>query len=476
MTKEISIVWFRKDLRLSDNSALLAASEIGEILGIYILDDCAPNSFKIGSASKVWLHTSLSKLNESLNNKLNLYVGKSSEIIKSLIKRHDIKNIFWNISYEPWHLKQENEVKYICNQASIKYEAFNSNYLWNPTQILKEDGTYYKVFTAYKNKSNSFTPRASINIIKRPNFIKDHINSTNLSDLDLLPKNKWHKIIERSWDNIGETGAKNHLDIFIKNHLFMYKDDRNYPAKDKTSKLSPHLHFGEISPSQIYNSIHIAQHLEQNKNNIESFFNELIWREFSNYLLYHFSRIHSDNFNTKFNQFSWSNNSQYLKAWQTGNTGYPLIDAGMRQLWQTGYMHNRVRMVVGSFLVKNLNIHWHNGRDWFWDCLVDADLANNSANWQWVTGCGVDAAPYFRIFNPIAQGEKFDKNGEYTKKFIPELKNMPSEYLFKPWKTPESLLKSAGVVLGLTYPKPIVNFENSRDRALELYKIIKNSH
>jgi deoxyribodipyrimidine photo-lyase len=196
----------------------------------------------------------------------------------------------------------------------------------------------------------------------------------------------------------------------------------------------------------------------------------VIWREFSCYLLHHFPSLHKDNFNNKFNKFPWKNNLKHLKAWQTGNTGYPIVDAGMRELWQTGYMHNRVRMVAASFLVKNLNLHWHKGRDWFWDCLVDADLANNSASWQWVAGCGVDAAPYFRIFNPITQGEKFDKNGHYTRKFVPELKNIPDKYLFKPWTAPEDILNSSGITLGENYPYPIVDLAITRNQALEAYK------
>ena len=470
MTKEISIVWFRQDLRLSDNPALVEASSLGKILPIYILDDQAPDPFKIGEASKIWLHHSLNSLNESLNGKLNVYAGNMSEIIGRLIDKYGISKIFGNACYEPWHINQESKVKDICRRKCIDYKLFNSSYLWAPNQILKSDGTYYKVFTAYKKKSYQSTPRKAIKNRTEINAIVDSENAISISDLDLIPRNKkWPKKIIDFW-NIGESAARNKLNNFIKNKVSGYKNGRDYPVKNQTSLLSPHLHFGEISPAQIWEAVNGIGHLHANDSDIEHFLSEVIWREFSCYLLYHFNSLHKDNFNDKFNNFSWKNNLKYLKAWKNGNTGYPIIDAGMRQLWQTGYMHNRVRMVVASFLVKNLNIHWHKGRDWFWDCLVDADLANNSASWQWVAGCGVDAAPYFRIFNPIIQGEKFDKNGDYTRRFVPELKNLPDKYLFKPWAAPKDILKSAGIVLGENYPNPIVDLAVSRNNALEAYR------
>lgn len=313
-------------------------------------------------------------------------------------------------------------------------------------------------------------PRQTIKDTTKINAIVDSENNIAISDLDLIPPNKksHHKILDSS--NIGELAAQNKLADFINNQLSGYKNGRDYPIKNQTSLLSSHLHFGEISPAQIWESVNGLGHFHANDSDIEHFLSEVIWREFSCYLLHHFKSLHKDNFNNKFNHFPWTNNLKYLKAWQTGHTGYPIIDAGMRQLWQTGYMHNRVRMVTASFLVKNLNIHWHKGRDWFWDCLVDADLANNSASWQWIAGCGVDAAPYFRIFNPITQGEKFDKKGDYTKQFVPELKNLPDKYLFQPWIAPEDILKSAGVVLGENYPNPIVDLALSRNNALQAYK------
>ena len=346
---------------------------------------------------------------------------------------------------------------------------FNSNYVYAPEQVLKEDKSFYKVFTAYKNKAYALPQRVSVLSKRQGNFFKDAENKTTLEDLNLIPQKEWTKKIEKKWDNIGEASAENKLNYFIKHKLNGYKENRNYPFKEAVSKLSPHLHFGEISASQVMKVLNKIGHLYASDEDIECFRSELIWREFSCSLLYHFKRLPEENFNSKFNQFKWEDNPALLTKWQKGQTGYPLIDAGMRELWQTGYMHNRVRMVVASFLVKNLNIHWRYGMAWFWECLVDADLANNSASWQWVAGSGVDAAPYFRIFNPTTQGEKFDGEGYYTKKFVPELKNMPDKYLFKPWLAPASLLKTAGVVLGVTYPMPVVDFSDSRNAALGRY-------
>ena len=470
MTKEISIVWFRQDLRLSHNYALIEGVKRGKIVPIYVFDDAAPDQFKIGRASKLWLHHSLQSLNESLNNKLNVYVGTASEVIDSIIKEQNVTNVYCNVSYEPWHMKQEIQVELLCKKNEVNYESFNSNFLWDPNQILKKDQTYYKVFSAYKKKSYQHESRELVKKPTRIDAIKDKKNKLSIEDLKLVGSDKqWNQKILDVWD-IGELVAQKKLTKFIKKKLSGYKINRDYPMKNQTSLLSPHLHFGEISPTQIFESINKIGHSYAKNDDIEHFLSEVIWREFSYYLLYHFNSLHKKNFNSKFDKFPWRKNSKLLKAWKEGNTGYPIVDAGMRELSQTGYMHNRVRMIVASFLIKNLNIHWHEGRDWFWDCLVDADLANNSASWQWVAGSGVDAAPYFRIFNPITQGEKFDKHGDYTRKFVPELKNLPDKYLFKPWTASDEILKSAGVILGKNYPYPLVDLPTTRNVALDHYK------
>jgi deoxyribodipyrimidine photo-lyase len=284
----------------------------------------------------------------------------------------------------------------------------------------------------------------------------------------LLPRQGWDQSIDAAWTP-GETAGLERLNLFIKEGLAHYKKGRNLPAKPYVSRLSPHLHWGEISPNQAW----YAASNCSNDENVDHFLSELGWREFSYYLLHHNPNLQWENIQSKFNAFPWQENATHLKAWQEGRTGIPIVDAGMRELWQTGYMHNRVRMIVGSFLVKNLLLHWHHGEAWFRDCLVDADIASNSASWQWIAGCGADAAPYFRIFNPITQGEKFDPDGTYTKTYLPELAQLPSNVLFAPWEAPALVLKEAGVDLGVTYPHPIVDLKASRERALAAFSSLK---
>ena len=470
VVKDISVVWFRQDLRVSDNPALAEAASCGSILPIYIFDNCAPGVFQMGGASKVWLHHALQKLDASLQGKLNLYVGHASKMIGQLIEQHAVQNVFCNKCYEPWHVAQEQAVQQVCTQKNVLYKAFNSNYLWAPDGPLKDDGSFYKVFTAYKKRAYQSAPRATMRQPKNMALLQDAKNKTSLAQLKLLPSHKaWAKTMISTWQ-VGESAAQEKLHSFIKKGLAGYRLGRDVPSAHHTSRLSPHLHFGEVSPAQVWeavNSFGAAQAVDADR---EHFLSEIMWREFSCYLLHHFKGLHQDNFNPRFDRFPWQPNAKWLKAWQLGQTGYPLVDAGMRQLWQTGYMHNRVRMVVASFLVKNLNIHWRHGRDCFWDCLLDADLANNSASWQWVAGCGADAAPYFRIFNPTSQGEKFDPQGHYVKVFVPQLQKLPDRYLFRPWQAPTDVLKDAGVVLGDTYPKPIIDLAPSRDQALQAYK------
>lgn len=472
MSKAISIFWFRQDLRLSDNPGLMEASSLGKVLPIYILDDLSPSPFKIGSASQIYLHHSLVSLSQSLNDHLNLYIGDPKEIIFRLIKKYNIENIFWNRCYEPWRISDDAMIEKKLKILKINHTAFNGSYLWTPEEIKKEDGSYYKVFGAYKRKTYFLEPRKPLPRPENLILMKDDGNKTTLNHLQLVQQHPWQNKIKEYW-NFGESAAQNKLDTFLQNCLSGYKKGRNYPGVDQTSKLSVNLHFGEISPHQIWAFVNNIGRLYASEEDVHHFLSEMIWREFSCYLMTHFKGLPSDNFQIKFNGFPWEYNALFLSAWQSGNTGYPIIDAGMRELWQTGYMHNRVRMIVASFLVKNLMIHWHYGRDWFWDCLVDADLGNNSASWQWVAGCGADAAPYFRIFNPITQGEKFDSEGNYTRKFVPELEKLASNYLFKPWEAPEKILKGAGVVLGVSYPKPIVDLKNSRERALSAYKFLR---
>ncbi len=472
MIDNLTIFWFRQDLRISDNPGLFEAARTGSVLPIYILDDESSGAFKIGGASRWWLHHSLNKLNESLDNKLNIYTGKSKEIILRLTQEKKVNAVYWNRCYEPYRIKDDSELKAQLKTMNIECKSFNGSLLWEPWEITKKDNSSYKVYTPFYRKGclQANPPRRPLP--KPESLILEKVSKNNIDDLNLLSDVQWHKKLELQWQ-IGEDSAQKRLTEFIDDSLLGYKEDRNFPSKENVSRLSPHLHFGEISPNQAWYCAQAKGMIDGLESDLDHFLSELGWREFSYYLLYHFPELPRKNFQEKFDQFPWQDDASHLAAWQKGKTGYPIIDAGMRELWQTGYMHNRVRMIVASFLIKNLLLHWHHGEDWFWDCLLDADLASNSASWQWVAGSGVDAAPYFRIFNPILQGEKFDPDGTYTRHFVPELAKLPNKYLFKPWELSESDLKKYGVILGKTYPKPIVNLGHSRDQALQAYNSLK---
>ena len=469
MSKGIAIHWFRQDLRITDNPSLETAAEFDAVLPIYILDDENSQEFKMGSASRWWLHNSLQSLNESLDGKLSIYSQNPEIVIQELLKKYEVKAVFWNRCYEPWRIDRDIDIKAYLDDKNIENKSFNSHLLWEPWEISKDDGTPYRVFTPYYKKGclNAEEPRLPSKNLKIDTIFYDQ-DCEQIDTLDLLPRINWYSQIQEAWKP-GEEGAQKRLDQFLEQGLLDYKEGRNFPFKENVSRLSPHLHFGEISPNEVWYQAKTKESVSGIQKSLEHFLSELGWREFSYYLLYHFPSLPKQNFQPKFNKFPWIKNESFLESWQKGETGYPIVDAGMRELWQTGYMHNRLRMVVGSFLVKNLLIDWREGEDWFWDCLVDADLASNSAGWQWVAGSGADAAPYFRIFNPVTQGLKFDPEGEYTKKYVPELKLLPNKFLFSPWEAPKEILEKAGIELGKDYPEPIVDLKYSRELALEAF-------
>tara|TARA_B100000795_G_scaffold48677_1_gene31984 strand:- start:497 stop:1918 length:1422 start_codon:yes stop_codon:yes gene_type:complete len=469
VTENIAIHWFRQDLRLSDNPALYKAAKHGKVLPLFILDDGNAGEYTMGGASRWWLHHSLASLNNSLGGNLSFYHGNPIDVLCDIVTRFDINAIYWNRCYEPWRIDRDAKIKEHLKKK-INVESFNGSLLWEPWTIIKDDGTHYKVFTPFYRKGclQAEQPRESIPTPGNVKYLRDNDGSVKLNQLKLLPFICWNKKLEPNW-SIGEKGAHTRFQQFIKEGLSQYKDGRNLPAKPYVSRLSPYLHFGEISPNQLW---HTVQSIGDDKN-IDHFCSELGWREFSYSQLYHNPDLPTKNLQPKFNSFPWAKDSDLLRAWEKGQTGIPMVDAGMRQLWQTGYMHNRIRMIVGSFLVKNLRLHWHHGERWFWDTLVDADLANNSASWQWIAGCGADAAPYFRIFNPVTQGRKFDPNGSYVRRFIPEIASLPDKYLFSPWETPDHILKESGIELGNTYPNPIVDLKQSRDAALAAFQSLK---
>jgi deoxyribodipyrimidine photo-lyase len=467
---KIVIHWFRQDLRLNDNPALLEASASGKVLPIYILDDENAGKFKMGGASRWWLHHSLQSLNESLNGNLAFYIGDANKVLLEITSRLNVKAVYWNRCYEPWRIQRDKVIKETLQKKGIEAQSFNGSLLWEPWENLKEDGTPYKVFTPFYRKGciGKAPPRQPLPMPEKLSLINEP-SALKLSSLALLPKIRWDEKIKPNWQ-IGEKAGQSRLYEFLAEGIEGYKEGRNFPAKPNVSRLSPYLHFGEVSPHQVWH----AANIRGNDINIDHYCSELGWREFSYSLLYHNPDLPHKNLQPKFDRFPWCSNSDALRKWQLGQTGYPIVDAGMRELWQTGYMHNRVRMIVASFLVKNLLLDWRHGERWFWDCLVDADLANNSAGWQWVAGCGADAAPYFRIFNPVTQGEKFDPNGKYTRCFVPELNKLPDRYLFKPWEAPDSLLKEAGVYLGRTYPIRMVDITQSRNSALKAFSSLKD--
>ncbi|SDR23241.1 deoxyribodipyrimidine photo-lyase [Pseudovibrio sp. Tun.PSC04-5.I4] len=468
MTSTVAIHWFRQDLRLSDNPALTAACEAGNVLPLYIYEGTHDGGRTLGGASKNWLHHSLKALNESLGGRLVIMHGSPKEVLTNLIETNSVTSVFWNRSYEPWRVETDAELKLWLDHSGLKVQSFNGSLLWEPWTVHKSDGTPYRVFTPFYRKGclQAPEPRKPLPVPKELKLVSDpQASSVQLDALELLDKRSWTDTVASHWKH-GEQAAQDKLYAFLENGIPNYKEGRNYPSKPFTSRLSPHLHFGEISPNQIW----WALGSYEETSDIDHFRSELGWREFSYSLLLHNPKLPNENLNKKFDRFPWVKDEKRLLAWQRGQTGIPIVDAGMRELWQTGYMHNRLRMIVGSFLVKNLLLDWRQGEQWFWDCLVDADLASNSASWQWIAGCGADAAPYFRIFNPILQGEKFDRLGEYTRSFVPELKNVPDKYLFKPWDATGLVLQGAGVTLGKNYPLPIVDLKFSREEALRAFE------
>jgi deoxyribodipyrimidine photo-lyase len=460
------IVWFRQDLRLADNPALSAAVESGaRILPVYILDDENAGNFAMGGASRWWLHHSLAALDKSLDGGLLLLKGDAKLILPALVNDVGAACVYWNRCYEPWRIQRDADIRKTLMAAEISVRSSNGSLLFEPMNILKADRTPYKVFTPFFRKGclgMENPPRQPLPAPKQPKLVTGPAGEA-LADLGLLPDVQWHKEMDVLWQP-GEAGAEHRLSRFLETGLDNYKEGRNRPDLENVSRLSPHLHFGEISPNRVWYAA--SETGSENAKDLEHFHSELGWREFSYNLLYHFPDLPYENLQRKFNRFPWRDDADALTRWQRGMTGVPIVDAGMRELWRTGYMHNRVRMIAASFLVKNLLLDWRHGEKWFRDTLVDADLANNSASWQWVAGCGTDAAPYFRIFNPVTQGNKFDPDGSYVREYVPEVKNLSNRYLHSPWEAPAEELEAAGIMLGADYPLPLVDLKESRQREI----------
>lgn len=476
------VLWFRNDLRLGDHAALVAAVRTGApILPLYILDDASPKQWKMGGAARWWLDKSLAALSDDLAGRgspLVLRRGDSEMELLRIIEETVAASVYFTRSYEPWAVALEQRLKTKLDEANVAFRRFGGRLLREPEDMRTSNGGFYKVYTPFSRAiMKDLVPAKSVRAPERIAALEKQPKSERLRDWELHPqKPDWSKGLASAWQP-GEAGARKRLSDFVRTALKSYARDRNYPATPGTSRLSPHLAFGEISPAACWQAVaHAGGKTNGSDNSIETFLKELLWREFSAGLLFHFPELPEEPFRPEFAAFPWHRNAKHLKAWQTGQTGYPIVDAGMRELWATGYMHNRVRMITASFLIKHLLIPWQTGEAWFWDTLVDADLANNSANWQWVAGSGADAAPYFRIFNPVLQGEKFDPDGDYVRRWVPELAKLPRQIIHAPWKGDSGTLLEAGVKLGKSYPNPIVEHGEARARALAGYEHIKNSH
>ncbi len=472
---------FRNDLRLNDNTALSAACQTNQpVIFLYILDEKATNDryHDIGSASRWWLHHSLFSLSieiEKFGGYLNLRKGNTLKILNEFIDKENINKLYFSRGYQPLEVKTENEI-YARWHKKIELKRYAGYSLFEPEQIHAANGQTYKVYTPFWKACLKQPIPALKNKFKPPTKkTRKKFRSDNLKDWKLLPsKPDWSKGFNQYWCP-GEQGAIHALNKFLNSGFFEYDYGRNRPDLVATSRLSAHLHFGEISPARIWHEVknftnkHNIDHV-----NLTSYLRELGWREFSTHLLFNWPELANKPFKKEYKTFPWRRNKKNLTAWQKGLTGYPIVDAGMRQLWYSGWMHNRVRMIVASFLVKHLLIPWQDGEKWFWDTLVDADLANNAASWQWVAGSGADAAPYFRIFNPILQGKKFDPHGNYVREWVPEIRKLSNDVVHEPWLADKQQLSNAELALGVNYPKPIVTHENGRTRALSAFKKFKS--
>jgi deoxyribodipyrimidine photo-lyase len=476
------IVWFRDDLRLFDHPALHAASRTGApTICLYVFDEMSgvPNARTLGGATRWWLAQSLRALQRSLSSiggALVLRQGPAATIITGLARETDAVAVFWNEIAQAPHRAIAEQVAAALEQIGVTSRNFSGDLLVTPTGIRNKENRGLRVFTPFWRRLQALgDPPSPVPAPKRlhsgPILPSDSSESWGLEPTHP----DWARGLRDTWSP-GEISAHAQLNAFLESSVDGYATGRDRPERKGTSRLSPHLRFGEISPRQVWHAARFAAAGRRGlAGDIEKFLSELGWREFCRHLLFDVPDLATRNLQPAFNAFPWKHDAEALQAWQRGQTGYPIVDAGMRELWNTGVMHNRVRMVVASFLVKHLLIDWREGEKWFWDTLVDADPGSNPANWQWVAGCGADAAPYFRVFNPILQGEKFDPDGLYVRRWVPELAQLPNDVIHQPWGATPLELASLGVELGNTYPKPIIDHRKGRERALAAYAKVRNA-
>ena len=471
MVDKIGIHWFRLDLRLNDNPSLIYLNkEVDKIIPLFVYDE----NIELGEASKCWLEKSLEILHNELrklDSKLYIFKGDPKKIINKIILENNISSVSWNRLYDKHSIERDKDIKSSLIKNSIDCSSFNGYLLSEPWEIKNKSGSFFKVFTPFwKTNFETLSKKLVSNSSEKYNFYNKDINSVlKIDELKLnTPRKEWMNKILSYWE-IGESAAKVKLQKFINNKLSNYGTGRDRPDTDFTSKLSPHLHFGEISPKTIFNEVMKSNIDDDNK---KKFLSEIGWRDFSYNLLFNYPEMTELPIQSKFTKFPWLKDKKSLVAWKHGKTGIPIVDAGMKELYEMGWMHNRVRMIVGSFLTKNLLLHWKEGERWFFDTLVDADIGSNSSGWQWISGSGADASPYFRIFNPILQGKKFDPKGEYVKKFLPNLSKIPDKFIHSPWEMTLDEQEKCDFILGRDYPKPIVDLSDTRKRALAAFKKI----
>lgn len=471
------LIWFRHDLRLADQPALAAALAAGgRVLPVFVQDTEAAGPFAPGGASRWWLQRSLASLQADLAARgapLLLARGRAETIIPALAAAIGAAEVHAGRAVEPWAREQSRRVHEALEAAGRRLQLHTTVLLREPHGFASGSGKPYAVYTPFaKTMLAAGDPPPPLPAPAAIPGAELPAGGESLEALGLYPvpgEPDWGSGFAAQWQP-GEAGAAARLARFAAGPIGAYAEARNMPGIEGSSGLSPHLRWGEISARQVW---HAARAAAAKGNGVETFLKEILWREFAYHLLWHRPEMPARNLRREFDAFPWAPDAQLLRAWQRGQTGFPIVDAGMRQLWATGWMHNRVRMVAGSLLVKHLLQPWQAGADWFWDTLVDADLASNSASWQWVAGCGTDAAPYFRVFNPVLQGEKFDPEGAYVRRFVPELAKLPAAFIHKPWDAPPMLLASCGVRLGASYPRPVVDPAEGRARALAAFAALR---
>ncbi len=465
MPNSPTILWFRNDLRLADNSALAAAIEVGQpIIPVFIWSPEEDGAWSPGGASMWWLHQALKALGDQWRGnggQLILRQGQSLKVLRGLIAETGATQVYWNRRYGGEQRGVDAEVKRELRSDGIAVESFNSALLNEPHTVAAGGGQPYKVYTPYWKKVKDRDVEAPVMPhLEAIRFPAQWPDSDPLEGLELMPQVHWYSGIEARWE-VSEAAALTRLETFLDSAVDAYHIDRDRPDFEGTSSLAPYLCWGQIGPRQVVAAL--KGHCDLSAEGPLVYLKEIYWREFAYNVLYHFPDTPNRPLRLEYADFPWENDAATLRAWQTGRTGYPIVDAGMRQLWETGWMHNRVRMIVSSLLVKHLLQDWQCGARWFWDTLVDADLASNTLGWQWSGGCGADAAPYFRVFNPIIQGQKFDPDGTYVKRYVPELRKLPSQYIHEPWKASTRVMEGAGAD---AYASPIIDHQAGRARAL----------